>query len=221
MLNVAVSRAKDSFLVFGDMDVFETVSRGTPRARLADYLFRNEKNALQFECLPRRELITNKTGIKQLLDVKQHDDFLLEVISKTVREMHIVSPWIREGRIEEIGALKVMTAAIQRGVTIHLYTDAQLNTRSNMSIEEIYNKLHGIAAPLRKAGIQVYFVNRVHSKILICDENLYCVGSFNWFSASRQGQYVRHETSLVYQGSGLVREINTEKEYLQKRILAC
>ena len=31
MLNVTVSRAKDSFLVFGDMDVFSSAAKGTPR----------------------------------------------------------------------------------------------------------------------------------------------------------------------------------------------
>ena len=34
MLNVAVSRAKDNFLVFGDMDIFELSPRSTPRGLL-------------------------------------------------------------------------------------------------------------------------------------------------------------------------------------------
>lgn len=46
MLNVAVSRAKDSFLVFGDMDVFDPRQRGTARGLLATYLFANPANAL-------------------------------------------------------------------------------------------------------------------------------------------------------------------------------
>ncbi|HDZ4060457.1 TPA: ATP-binding protein, partial [Escherichia coli] len=38
MLNVAVSRAKDSFLVFGDMDLFEIQPPSSPRGLLAKYL---------------------------------------------------------------------------------------------------------------------------------------------------------------------------------------
>lgn len=45
MLNVAISRAKDSFLVFGDMDIFDPNSK-TPRGILAKYLFANDENGL-------------------------------------------------------------------------------------------------------------------------------------------------------------------------------
>lgn len=46
MLNVAVSRAKDSFFVFGDMDVFKNAPKSTPRGLLAQFLFRKGGNAL-------------------------------------------------------------------------------------------------------------------------------------------------------------------------------
>lgn len=46
MLNVAVSRAKDSFLVFGDIDLFDPRYPGTPRGLLATYLLKNPDAAL-------------------------------------------------------------------------------------------------------------------------------------------------------------------------------
>lgn len=46
MLNVAVSRAKDSFLVFGDMDIFDPSDTGRPRGLLAKYLLASPDNAL-------------------------------------------------------------------------------------------------------------------------------------------------------------------------------
>lgn len=48
LLNVAVSRAKDSFLVFGDMDVIDAAPRGTPRHLLGRYLFGREEYELLF-----------------------------------------------------------------------------------------------------------------------------------------------------------------------------
>ena len=54
MLNVAVSRAKNSFLVFGDMDTFELVPREKPRGQLATLLFSDDANELRFEYRPRR-----------------------------------------------------------------------------------------------------------------------------------------------------------------------
>ncbi|MBN4752353.1 hypothetical protein H3264_26350, partial [Escherichia coli] len=49
ILNVAVSRAKDSFLVFGDMDLIEMQPAFSPQGLLAKYLFSTDNNALQFE----------------------------------------------------------------------------------------------------------------------------------------------------------------------------
>lgn len=46
MLNVAVSRAKDSFLVFGDMDVFRAAPQTTPRGLLAQFLLNHPANNL-------------------------------------------------------------------------------------------------------------------------------------------------------------------------------
>ena len=56
MLNVAVSRAKNTFLVFGDMDSFESAPTATPRGLLATYLFRHSTNALRFEHRIRQDL---------------------------------------------------------------------------------------------------------------------------------------------------------------------
>jgi hypothetical protein len=42
---------------------------------------------------------------------------------------------------------------------------------------------------LNALGIVTMLVNRVHSKIVIGDEGLLCIGSFNWFSATRDEKY--------------------------------
>ncbi|MCO7827970.1 DEAD/DEAH box helicase, partial [Escherichia fergusonii] len=76
MLNVAVSRAKDSFLVFGDMDLFEVQPASSPRGLLAKYLFESEKNALSFDYKERKDLKTSETKIYTLHGVEQHDNFL-------------------------------------------------------------------------------------------------------------------------------------------------
>lgn len=49
MLNVGVSRAKDSFLVFGDMSIFNSSNKGTPRGLLASFIFANDSNAISFD----------------------------------------------------------------------------------------------------------------------------------------------------------------------------
>lgn len=46
MLNVGVSRAKDSFLVFGDMAIFNPSDKGSPRGLLASFLLAEKSNAI-------------------------------------------------------------------------------------------------------------------------------------------------------------------------------
>ena len=46
MLNVAVSRAKDSFLVFGNMNNFDQKASSKPSGILASFLFRDEANEI-------------------------------------------------------------------------------------------------------------------------------------------------------------------------------
>ncbi|MFZ5655868.1 MAG: AAA domain-containing protein [Pseudomonadota bacterium] len=220
MLNVAVSRAKNTFLVFGDMDVFESAPAATPRGLLATYLFRDSANALHFGHRIRQDLRGAGTAVQVLRDAQEHDSFLLDAIAGAGREIHIVSPWIMLERIEEIGALGAMRAAVLREVNVTIYTDPELNTGSDPeSCDDKRKTLHGTAGILRDAGIQVAFVARVHSKVLIGDDDLYCVGSFNWFSARRDAQYARHETSLAYRGPGLTGEIEVMRASLRDRII--
>lgn len=216
MLNVAVSRAKNTFLVFGDMDVFESIPKKRPRGLLATYLFEDRHNALHFEHQARQDLQATGADVRPLRDAQEHDIFLLGAIARARREIQIVSPWITLERIKEIGALGAMRSAVHRGVKVTIYTDPELNTDN---APEKRQALLSAARILRDAKVHVDFVVRVHSKALIGDDDLYCVGSFNWFSASRDKQFARHETSLAYRGRGLTSEIETMRASLRARIL--
>ena len=72
-------------------------------------------------------------------------------------------------------------------------------------------------AALGAEKIRAVLVRKVRSKAVIGDEDIYCVGSFNWFSARRDAEGARHETSLVYRGPQLTTEIKVMKESLQAR----
>jgi len=216
MLNVAVSRAKDTFLVFGDMDIFEPAPKTKPRGLLASYLFRDSGNTLRYEHQVRQDLRAAGANIRPLRDAQEHDAFLLDALARARREIQVVSPWIILERIEEIGAFQAMRSAVQRGVEVTIYTDPELNTDKT---PEKRRALLSAADVLHEAGIRVVFVARVHSKALIGDDDLYCVGSFNWFSARRDKQYARHETSLAYRGPRLASEIKAMRASLLARAI--
>jgi len=68
--------------------------------------------------------------------------------------------------------------------------------------------------------VTLHAVKQLHSKLAWADGTLLAVGSFNWFSAHRTGEFARHETSVVYRGEHLAREIQVLENSLKARILA-
>ncbi|CAK5469228.1 AAA domain-containing protein [Escherichia coli] len=219
MLNVAVSRAKDSFLVFGDMDLFEVQPASSPRGLLAKYLFESEKNALSFDYKERKDLKTAGTKIYTLHGVEQHDNFLNQTFENTSKHITIVSPWLTWQRLEQTGFLDSMIAACSRGINVTIVTDRSYNTEHN-DFEKRKEKQQNFKAALEKLnalGIATKLVKRVHSKIVIGDDGLLCVGSFNWFSATREARYERYDTSMVYCGDNLKGEIEAIYNSLERR----
>lgn len=218
MLNVAVSRAKDSFLVFADMDLFGLVPAGKPRGLLAHYLLGDPGNELPFAAQPRQDLPA-PAGVSHLNNASAHDQFLLRTLASATREVHIVSPWLILQRIHEIGAWEAMSAAVGRGVKVRVYTDRQFNLGSHK--DEDYHQreadLHQALHTLRGQQIESHVLNRVHSKLVMADDALLCVGSFNWFSARRDG-WANYETSMVYSGDAVADEIGTQRSNLAARI---
>lgn len=179
MLNVAVSRAKDSFLVFGDMDLFEIQPPSSARGLLAKYLFESEKNALTFDYKERKDLKTSETKIYTLHGVEQHDNFLNQTFENTDKHITIVSPWLTWQKLEQTGFLDSMIAACSRGINVTIVTDRSYNTehKDYEKRKEKQENLKGTLEKLNAFGITTKLVNRVHSKIVIGDDSLLCVGS--------------------------------------------
>lgn len=221
MLNVAVSRAKDSFMVFGDMDLFEIQPGSSPRGLLAKYLFASDSNALQFEYHERQDLSAAQAQISTLHGVEQHDAFLNQTFGTIGKNITIVSPWLTWQKLEQTGFLTSMIQARSRGIDITVVTDRNYNTEhaDYEKRKEKLQRLHTALERLNEMGIATKLVNRVHSKIVIGDEGLLCVGSFNWFSAAREEKYQRYDTSMVYRGESLKSEIKTIYTSLEQRQL--
>lgn len=94
MLNVTVSRARDSCVVFGDMDVLAAAQTGSPRAILAGFLFTSEANGLEFAAEPRSDLKQGDGQIEMLRDAAGHDALLPDALAVGGRRYTIVSPWM-------------------------------------------------------------------------------------------------------------------------------
>ena len=218
MLNVAVSRAKDAFIVMGDMDLFSTARPGSPRRCLGEFLFARPENAISFEAQHRDDLVRPGQEIRMLRDAGEHDAFLLELLGGAgAGRVSIVSPWIVASRMERTGILSALADARKRGMEINIYVDPELSSRAAYGGPA---NLERAQASLKAAGIRMKKVRQLHSKIVVGDDNLLSVGSFNWLSADRGGKYARHETSLVYRGPHLSDEIEAITGSLRQRLVA-
>lgn len=199
MLNVAVSRAKDSFLVFGDMDVFLSVSPSKPRGMLAEFLLEKEENELTFKVLPRPDIKVTLPPL-MLNNSKEHDEYLKERLEQVSTAIHIVSPWILEDRLVSTGFLDLIKLAIAREAIVSIYTDVDFNTKKNNKFNDLsQKKFNAICNQLIELGVQVFFIKGIHSKLIFSDDNFYCAGSYNWFSAVR-GEKSNLESSIALCG---------------------
>lgn len=214
MLNVMVSRAKDSCLVFGDMDVMAAAQSGSPRALLSDFLTALEGNALEFAAEPRSDLKQNDVQLQMLRDAAGHDAFLLDALAAGGRRYAIVSPWVIAATMERVGLLAAFEDAIRRGAEIDVYADPLLNMGKGAGGS---TQMEAVEKTFSQIGVRLHKLPKLHSKIVAIDSELLCIGSYNWLSADRHGQYARHETSFVYRGLHLASEIRTIIDSLKRR----
>lgn len=69
----------------------------------------------------------------------------------------------------------------------------------------------------QQTGAHLSVVRNVHEKIVTIDDQIICIGSFNWFSAVRESNERRNnESSVIYRGDNAGREIATHKARLEK-----
>lgn len=153
--------------------MLEQVSQGWPADEdgyaLADYGY-----------LVKKESFSASQHILGLYDHIRFTIFLLTTHyweGRWLLDMQDLLPEIEKERKKtgRVGALEAMRSAVQRGVKVAIYTDLEFN---RVDIPEKRQTLLSAVSILHREGIQVTLVDRVHSKALIGDDDLYCVGSF-------------------------------------------
>ncbi|ASK21101.1 AAA domain-containing protein [Halomonas sp. N3-2A] len=219
ILNVAVSRAKDSFLVFGDMDVIDAAPRGTPRHLLGRYLFSREENELLFTAnIARPDLLELCRKPRVINDAEEHDDCIKELLELVSSRLDMVSPWISFRRLDETGILTALQKATARGIAVTIYTDHRFNTTNGDQPDtQKAARFERCCEALAEDNVTVKVVNQVHSKLVMVDDHIMCAGSYNWACAARHGPYRNMETSILYSGE-LTEELKLQREALEKRV---
>lgn len=192
LLNVAVSRARESFLVFGDMGVFEP-RRNSPVGLLARHLFRSRDNELtDVEVRPAGDA----GAVRKLAGLAEHREALRDFFAGARETIRITSPWVVADAIRADGIEQMVADAVSRDVRVTCYVDAELNLeggRERPAATEGKRLLEAV-------GAEVKVARRIHNKTVTVDDRVICEGSFNWLSSARrvESPFHRYERSLMY-----------------------
>jgi len=211
MLNVAISRAKHSFLVFGNMKVLDS-TKNTPLGNLKKWLLENENAELSNRIVFESSIVHTKM-VNRISKLDEHINILKKAFETAKRELIIVSPFISIHAIESDSVAEQSKAAIGRGVKVTVFTDSKLDFIKGKLKE---TSQRGRDA-LIKSGVNLKVVDGIHNKTLIVDDSLLVEGSFNWLSAVRDesSPFYRLETSIVLRGEEAKDNIIKAKKIFQ------
>ena len=215
MLNVAVSRAQDSFLVFGCLEPFEPRLE-TPAGRLGRELF--GAHGSEITDLPLLQAEAAKVGASLVIGEQPHNELLRRTVQNARRRLVVSSPFLTRPGLEARGVLRELAVAVGRGVEIEVMVDYGFtvgNPERRSSFAEARALLLDLGVLVRVSEPD----RGIHAKTLIADTDLIAEGSFNWFAAVAEGnRYSRHETSLLYQGEHASRLIEESLGALRSRL---
>jgi hypothetical protein len=127
MLNVAVSRAKDAFLVFGDMELFKETSGARPSSLLAKYLYRHPDNQLA-NIIPSFGYVSEALQSHVISGLEQHDKILSQVLRQAQDKILISSPFLSSAALTD-ETLRDIEGCVKRGVKLLIVTDSSFDIK--------------------------------------------------------------------------------------------
>ena len=217
LLNVAVSRARESLLVFGDMGVFRPPPLGqssaVPSRLLAEFLFAD----------PTQE-ITDVEGVivpggssrrvVRIDRLTEHRRCLRRAFEEATQRLLVVSPYLTPRAIAADEVAELVRRARDRGVRVVVAYCRDLVQRRATEA-----KTTEARTCLEEAGAEVLALDRIHNKSLAVDDRWIVEGSFNWLSATRDptSRYQRAEASLLCRAPLAVEMIEAVWTLVNKR----
>ncbi|MFJ4348729.1 AAA domain-containing protein [Pseudomonas sp. NPDC089401] len=177
LVNVAVSRAKQQFIVVGNQQ--RLLSAGKSLARMtemcaASFLVSMEHQSPSFEQ-------ASAQGVKHYHDC-QHITAFESLVASSRHSFTVVVPWIRQGSSSNHPPLTLLHAARKRGVAVTVYYGYNHVQHENADDGE-----PGLILAYRdKLGDEnvIRLPEGTHEKLLLVDDQIATVGSWNWLSHS-------------------------------------
>jgi hypothetical protein len=204
MLNVAVSRAKDCFVVIGDMRVLQRDGRRRPSSLLAEYLFREPENEIADVDGNHRFAGDILKRAERISTLERHREVLAAAFRsvKAGELLLLVSPFVSRLAVEADDVPGLCRHAVANGGRVHIVVEQRSATDQSKGAPEA-------VAALQAVGAVVHRVPAIHNKTLVVADRQIAEGSFNWLSAvrDRSNQYCHHEASYLVSGQNAKADI--------------
>jgi len=212
-LNVAVSRAKDSFLVFGDMEIFDpALPINNPRGILARNLTTALDNVATVSMFSQK--ITS--DMELCSNLIEHRKWLKQAFTDVQKGLLIVSPFLSQKALNDDNITGLIKQTLARGIPVKVIID-DWSTRvppGSRSTAQL------AIDTLKKAGATVCRAHNIHTKLICVDVTYMVLGSFNWLSAERTNQtLIRYDTSMRYRGEKANKLIRMLSKELLKKVI--
>ena len=179
LLNVAVSRAKELFILVGNIYKLE---KGNLTRQLVEHI--REQGVIS-EYKTEAEIPPPQLGSALLYDC-DHLTVFREAIEQAEQELMIVSPWIRGNEPKRF--VNDIVSVLERGVKVTvIYGNKSSEENDNNdalaenNLKELFSQYPG--SHLIHLGEEIHIESRgTNEKILVCDTKFAIVGSWNWLS---------------------------------------
>ncbi|MDD3596992.1 AAA domain-containing protein [Sulfuricurvum sp.] len=178
LLNVAVSRAKNLFIVAGNYNKLK--KSGGFLGKICEY---SEKRGYVISIdtnIDKREVkpLPNLPNLNDL-HTCEHLVWFEQHVTKASKSIDICSPWVKIDTVNHY--LELFKSTIRKGVSINIYYGYMEDKIGDI---EAINLLKSIGCKM------LFKPETTHSKFVIIDEKIVCLGSFNWL-CQRHFKYCR------------------------------
>ncbi|MEH1957922.1 AAA domain-containing protein [Nostoc sp.] len=193
LLNVAVSRAKELFILVGNLYKLE---KGNLTRQLVEHI---REHGVVLEYKSEAEIPKAEPGNILIYDC-EHLQIFREAIEQVEEELIIVTPWIRG--YESKRFVNDVVSALERGVKVTVvygnkgseendYNDAAIEK----NLRDLFSRYSG--SRFSRLGEGIHIESRgTNARILVCDTKLAVMGSWNWLSHPYRKQCSRSSMNI-------------------------
>jgi AAA domain len=180
LLNVAVSRAKELFILVGNL--YRLEQAGSYTSQLVEHI---RENGLIFEYKSEAEIPHSEPGSVQIYDC-DHLNIFKEALEQVEQELIIITPWIRGNESKRF--MDDIVLPLEKGVKVTVVYGNKGNEENDNNDAQTEKELQELFAQypgsrVIRLGREIYIESRgTNEKILVCDTKFAVVGSWNWLS---------------------------------------